>query len=1561
MTIRKYVAKIANNQLFIDAITLKSILFLFFTFIIFISGNADADIGYCVNNFDQIVPIGFIEKDINNVVTGRVCKAYGSNIEYTGRMLYDCTISGCAPGYTCFHGGTCQTLSAPWICLGRFGEPLVENTCETFLPGHPRAGQQTGDRCYVIGSDHDLGVVGNSLCSCPTGYYMDTGQYSPTRSMCLPLTCFDSDGDQYGVPAYGNTCTFDHLDCNDANNGINAGVSEICGDGIDQDCSGADLACVCTAGSIQGCTNIISGISSPGTQTCLSDGSAWGACVDNPDGIPCPTGSTQSCTNNYAGQVCGGISICSHESTGWSSCFDDPIDICPCQDAWDCSSWSACSGGLVSRTCTYSGTCAAKPPKTENSACIGAFLDRIVPSKSSVFYVDESRWIDSATYGYFDQLTNPLSITSAGKKPGDAGITTYFSYYPDGSLLSEAHPPINGMPQTKRYTYDPAFKTLSTIIDENSQSTQYTYDDFGRLKKIIKPGASSLNPSTEYTYAISQSSDELVSAKSLIDTGLYARVDAYYDELGRNYKSVQVDLSDTSPGRTLNKDIKAITEFDNAGRPYKGYKPVKINDALSLYTQTAYLNDPLSRPSVITNPDGTTIESKFGIELNADPQILGEPFAKVKDERGYWKKSISNQWGSTVNVKEASTDSPGDSYTNNNIFTYDEKDNLQTITDAESHTTTYTYDSLGRIKAFNHPDIGIINYKYDDLGNLIEKGPVEMLKNGDFEGGSKDWGSQDWTSETVGCRTGNRCFKATHGNWGASQNVKLEPNTVYTLKIWEKDANFLSGPAFALVETAYKYPDPNGASSSTNSWIGYLRSYLDTQCVNGALENGWQERICTFNPTTIIQGLSAPFNTPLSDPDDPRLNVNIYLLVDSSCPAGQEETCKREYNLVDGISLTGSSIKYEYDDLNRLTKVNYPGAWGDVTYSYDIPCANGNGRICSVSDDSGTTLFDYDLRGRVISVTKTLTDQISSAPVSYLTQYSYTENDAIKTITYPDSQGTVTYKYNNFGQIAGVEDGSTTKLASFQYNPASTIDTIKFGTDLSGNNPKVTTEYEYWSRDNLKSIDTYRLGSPANTLYRRSYKYDNGLNLLTTWDALAPETGTKKSEYTYDKLNRLETNPISETSKSFAFTYDKAGNRFSETVTGAQSYTKTYGYDYATGSHSQKLNTVQVSAASTTQSSSLNYDEHGNQIKKSCASNEAGCISASFDYDPENRLTYAYIPGTKLTEIYTYDYTGLRVRKEIRDSKGTTAQVLHYIYDSLGNVILENDFKGCSCPNAGDPNGDGIIADILDAVSVVNVAFRGVAAKFDPYCPYGREDVDASGAVDVLDVVKTVNVAFRNFASGSQFNFNPCSTTMGASSISNGNGALSMSVASAPQTTSATLPVTYSSTEDVYGLQFAITFDKAKYAITPGLSSKFSALTLVSSDQPYGKLIGIYSRDAMIPAGSDALLILNVQALTGTVDPTELAIEQQVLANSLGQLIPIANALGPTGPTPTPQPSQTPTPTPTATPIPTPTPTPTVSSTPTPTATFAPSPMPSISVTPTPSPTKKPKSVAGIN
>jgi YD repeat-containing protein len=68
----------------------------------------------------------------------------------------------------------------------------------------------------------------------------------------------------------------------------------------------------------------------------------------------------------------------------------------------------------------------------------------------------------------------------------------------------------------------------------------------------------------------------------------------------------------------------------------------------------------------------------------------------------------------------------------------------------------------------------------------------------------------------------------------------------------------------------------------------------------------------------------------------------------------------------------GKLTEYEYDTLNRLTKIDYPTDTGTI-YIYDeTDVTNGKGKFTTMQDATGVTRYSYDARGNLVQEHKTM-------------------------------------------------------------------------------------------------------------------------------------------------------------------------------------------------------------------------------------------------------------------------------------------------------------------------------------------------------------------------------------------------------------------------------------------------------------------------------------------------------------------------------------------------------------------------------------------------------------
>jgi len=145
-------------------------------------------------------------------------------------------------------------------------------------------------------------------------------------------------------------------------------------------------------------------------------------------------------------------------------------------------------------------------------------------------------------------------------------------------------------------------------------------------------------------------------------------------------------------------------------------------------------------------------------------------------------------------------------------------------------------------------------------------------------------------------------------------------------------------------------------------------------------------------------------------------------------------------SITDARSIT---VNYSYDALNRVTNIDYPGTDEDITLTYDSAtgCVNGVGKLCMVTDSNGTLTYSYTDFGNLAQQTSTISG------IAYTTTYDYDSLNRITRITAPSGR-IVTYGYDALGRTASIDatvNGADQTIAhDIQYRPDGLLSNITF-------------------------------------------------------------------------------------------------------------------------------------------------------------------------------------------------------------------------------------------------------------------------------------------------------------------------------------------------------------------------------------------------------------------------------------------------------------------------------------------------------------------------------------
>ncbi|ODS23863.1 hypothetical protein AB835_06435, partial [Candidatus Endobugula sertula] len=338
----------------------------------------------------------------------------------------------------------------------------------------------------------------------------------------------------------------------------------------------------------------------------------------------------------------------------------------------------------------------------------------------------------------------------------------------------------------------------------------------------------------------------------------------------------------------------------------------------------------------------------------------------------------------------------------------------------------------------------------------------------------------------------------------------------------------------------------------------------------------------------------------------------------------QYDNASNVTQLTDGRGVTSH---YVYDALNRVTAIIYSDTTENITYVYDN-CINGIGRVCQVTDPSGTTRFEYNVYGNIIQQTKVELGQ------SDVTSYRYDDVDQISSMTYPNGIQ-LTYQRDERSRITDI----TLNHSSLSH-PQTILSGITYRADHQmsqctlGNGVTETRQYDLQGRLTRQQL--------SDNLLTRDYSYDANGNILHI------DSNTFDPAYTYDALNRL----LSEDTPSMdggsagnarsRYQYDENSNRLTQLFNG-----EALAYEYQLNSN--RLTTVG--------DSTITLDDSGNTVTDG---------NRAFQYNNRNQLKTFSNNDTQVAS-YEYDYRNLRTQKSLNGSDSNI-----YRYDLNGRRIQHN-------------------------------------------------------------------------------------------------------------------------------------------------------------------------------------------------------------------------------------------------------------------------------------------------
>lgn len=719
--------------------------------------------------------------------------------------------------------------------------------------------------------------------------------------------------------------------------------------------------------------------------------------------------------------------------------------------------------------------------------------------------VSESGFEGGQDKSTFQYLSNQTLVTNA------LGQTKTYSFDASGRLVSVVRPAGQACPSGAQSTYYNSDGLVELEVDENGNRTRYSYTSLGRLQQKetgeTSSGDLSQRQITRFYWNASEThitSIRAYASSLAVSDWVQETTYEYYadnDPLGRGHLLQSVTTYDrtdiAAPARTVS--------YDYTFHPNNTVHQYWVDGPLAGTTdRTSYEYSSLGNLTKVINGLGHEV-------TYSNYTALGDP-GRVTDPNGLVTDFTYDAKG---RMTQSIVQAPGGNRVSS--YAYDGNDNVIGVTDSTGRLTEFSYNHAGQPTQVRAPaahPLGesamvIRNVGYNALGQLLgvetRQGYLEWAVTGYRPNGEpiEGWVSkkQTYTRKEWAYDAGGFLSNATGNN---GQNIR-----------YGYDA---SGALSTITDSL------NNVTTSTFDSHGRIKSVTAPNLGTAYFEYhplGWLTRVTDRNGN--ITSYTYNGHGDVIRVSSPESGVTDYVYN----AAGQVVAMTRA---------DGTVTSYTRDGLGRVTQESatwaaYNGIAGAQThtFTYDA-CAMGVGRLCGMTDSTGSTSYTYLKSGELESQTSTIDG------VSFALAFTYDAHGRLATATYPNGVAlrygyTLDHRVKRIeAQIAGLWRDVINHAAYQPFGGA----TVGF---LHGNGWNRQIDYDLDGR----VTKIYGMGTthPQNLVY--GY---NANNLITSITNSRNVSATQV--YAYDVMGSL-TSAYAPATGQHAWQYDANGNRLSHT------------------------------------------------------------------------------------------------------------------------------------------------------------------------------------------------------------------------------------------------------------------------------------------------------------------------------------------------------------------------------------------------------------------------------